>query len=204
MDLYKLPRFFVFRIVTFLEISDLISLGEVDLCFRNIIKVACSTEKLKEIWFKSVELESKSWIDFLILDFLNSKNDFGWTALHLASKNGKADHVKTLIEAGADLNTTNIYGYAALHSAVCLGKIDCIKVLIRAGADLNAKDNFGSTALHWAVAPYVNVDCVKALIEAGADINVKNSNGWTALNKARAYGTIDCVKVLIEADAEKI
>jgi len=75
-------------------------------------------------------------------------------ALILCSLYGKADALRTLIEAGVNLseNRTGIYEHGtALHHAVWSGNVEAVKVLVEAGADRTALDKaFKGTPLGWA------------------------------------------------------
>ncbi|HEU5165095.1 MAG TPA: ankyrin repeat domain-containing protein [Chitinophagaceae bacterium] len=70
---------------------------------------------------------------------------------------GRADMIKLLIEAGADVNVyidreSGFHSHAtALHQAVYSGSIESVKLLINGGAYLNAKDRiYDGTPLDWA------------------------------------------------------
>ena len=75
-------------------------------------------------------------------------------ALVLSALNGKADAMRRLIQAGADLNapSAGLYSHGRpLHHAVWSGSLEAVKVLVEAGADLNAKDSaWDGTPLGWA------------------------------------------------------
>ena len=75
----------------------------------------------------------------------------GGTALIVAALFDRAEIVKLLCDAGADVNARNEEGETALIWAAMGGKIEIVKILIDAGADVNAKDNDGCTALWWAL-----------------------------------------------------
>ena len=88
---------------------------------------------------------------------INSRDEYGKTALIAASQEGHEDIVKTLIDARADCNAIDGYrdtplvwaahndhingrGRTALMLAAVGGYIDIVKVLIEARADVNAQD----------------------------------------------------------------
>ena len=69
--------------------------------------------------------------------------------MHLASRCGKSDTVKLLINSGADVNITGEYGNTPLINAAVdydfrtLGEI-CLEMLLHAGAKINIVDGCGN------------------------------------------------------------
>ena len=92
-----------------------------------------------------------------------------------AARNGRANIVRLLIDAGADVNSDKVRKafYSACHHTKCL------KLFIAAGIDV--KRNSG--ALIKAVESG-SVKCVKLLLESGADVNVKYYTGYSVLRRA--------------------
>jgi len=120
-----------------------------------------------------------------------------------ASRNGRLEEVKMLIEAGADINTKNEWEDTSLMFASYHGYIDLVKLLIEAGADINAKNNYGSTALIYASA-HNHKEIVKLLLEAGADIDNKNKYGNTSLILASKNDNKEIVDLLKNYGAKLI
>ena len=81
----------------------------------------------------------------VIQDYINSgaelsvQEEYGWTALHFASREGKTECVRLLIGAGANLNVREEDGYTALHLASWHDNTECVKLLVNAGADKNIR-----------------------------------------------------------------
>jgi peptide-methionine (S)-S-oxide reductase len=75
-------------------------------------------------------------------------------ALILAALNGKAQAVKWMIEAGADVNrpSGDLYAHGTpLHHAVCSGSPATVQALVEAGADPSKRDTaWSGTPLGWA------------------------------------------------------
>jgi Ankyrin repeats (3 copies) len=75
-------------------------------------------------------------------------------AFVLSALNGKADALRRLIRAGADVNAPSaaLYSHGTpLHHAVCSGSLEAVEVLVGAGAELGAKDSaWDGTPLGWA------------------------------------------------------
>jgi peptide-methionine (S)-S-oxide reductase len=75
-------------------------------------------------------------------------------AFVLAALNGKADAVKWMVKAGADVNrpSADLYAHGTpLHHAVCSGSLATVRVLLEAGADPGRRDKaWNGTPLGWA------------------------------------------------------
>jgi hypothetical protein len=75
-------------------------------------------------------------------------------ALVLAALNGKAQAVKWMIKAGADVNrpSADLYVHGTpLHHAVCSGSLEAVQALVEAGADPSKRDTaWSGTPLGWA------------------------------------------------------
>ena len=92
---------------------------------------------------------------------INALDDYGYTALMYASRDGYTDIVKLLIEAGADVNAPAISMFFVINTV--FGQ--------KFGETLE-----GFTAL-MAASEYGHTDIVKLLIEAGADVNAMTEKG---------------------------
>jgi peptide-methionine (S)-S-oxide reductase len=75
-------------------------------------------------------------------------------ALVLAALNGKAEAVKWMVDAGADVNrpSADLYAHGTpLHHAVCSGSLATVQALVDAGADPGTRDTaWNGTPLGWA------------------------------------------------------
>ncbi len=119
--------------------------------------------------------------------------------LHKAAREGDADRVKELLDAGADVNGRNAdkqrLQYTPLHWAAYYGHLEIAELLISRGADLDAEDPDYSTPLYLAVEQ-AHPKVVAFLISKGAEVNVKsNAWGYTPLHRA-AWGPVVMVKYL--------
>ena len=108
--------------------------------------------------------------------------------LHKAAREGDADRVRKLLDAGADVNVRNAdkqrLQYTPLHWAAYYGHLEIAEILISRGADLDAEDPDYSTPLYLA-AEEGHPKVVEFLISKGAKVNVKNSRwGYTPLHRA--------------------
>lgn len=170
------------------------------------------------------------------LDILSEDGGLGegMTALmHVAGSffaTGKrAEVVKMLVDAGANVNLKGEEGFTALMRAAVAGYADSTKALIEAGADLNLRDDNGNTAMMLAednshskivrllkdagaseegmneialieAASQGNVEEVRILLQAGVDVNFRQDT--TALCEAVQTGNYEIVKMLIDAGAD--
>ena len=133
---------------------------------------------------------------------VNLRDNFGDTALTLASRNGHIGVVQALLakDAEMDLKQTR-YEETALIMASRNGHIDVVQALLEKGANVDLRDNGGNTALIWA-SEKGRTEVVKLLIERGAAVNAKNKDDRTALMLASASGRFDVVKLLIAKGAD--
>jgi uncharacterized protein len=112
----------------------------------------------------------------------------GLTALMLAARQGAAEGVRALAEAGADLNAVDPDGTTALNIAIINAHYDVAALLVDKGAGLDVGDAAGMTPLYAVVdmqhqEPMVNrplprpsgrlvpLDVVKILVDRGANPN---------------------------------
>ena len=140
---------------------------------------------------------------------INKKNEGGWTALMIASRNSRINNnmhnVEILLRSGADPNLHTNNGWTALMLASRISNIDSniqtVKMLLESEAKPNLKDNNGWTALMLA-SKYSNTDSniqtVEMLLRSGANPNLKDNNGYTALMLASRYSNnIKAIELLL-------
>jgi ankyrin repeat protein len=111
---------------------------------------------------------------------VNMRNRNGETALSIAAYLGRAQYVRRLVEAGAEVN---FFGWPPLAYAAYNGHAEIADYLIGRGAEVDAKTENGSTALFFA-SRLGHVETVKALLAHRADPAIVNDNGETALDWA--------------------
>jgi len=115
----------------------------------------------------------------------------GLTALHYAARQGHADAVKALVEAGANVNRISASDKtSALLIAITNGHFDIGHYLLEHGADPNLSDESGLAPLYatvdaewaplgWAPNPITgqekttHIELTKALLAKGADPNLR-------------------------------
>lgn len=156
-------------------------------------------------------------------------DDFGWTALHLAARDGAAEAIDALLDLEADVDRPLVNGATALHVAAHNGRSECIRRLAarratigigalhvwdKRGSDLRAmldkrtdrsaraaNHEFDTTPLHMAVAAG-HAEAAAALLEAGANANALSGSGATPLHVAAANDRADVVSRLVAAGAD--
>ncbi|KAJ7525848.1 hypothetical protein O6H91_17G070100 [Diphasiastrum complanatum] len=101
--------------------------------------------------------------------FVNVRNRYGASALHLAARKGHCAVVRLLLEHGALVSATTYtfgndpgYGSTALHLAAHSGSVGCVQELLAWGADRNQMDHTGYTPYNIAVK-HRNFTCAALL-----------------------------------------
>ena len=115
---------------------------------------------------------------------VNSSCYNDWTPLICASRHGKLDAVKFLVEHKAAVTEIDAGGWSALHHA-CAGGFDEIAAfLLDKGADFDKRNGDSDTPLILAVLAN-RESCVKLLLERKADATAQRRNGQAALDIAQ-------------------
>lgn len=135
-------------------------------------------------------------------EIINSTDNLGNTALHIAAYRGQSSVVEALIVASPLLTSSiNIAGETFLHMAVSGfqnpafrrfdRQIELMKQLMSGKVFkmediINAKNNEGRTALHMAIIGNVHSDLTKLLMSARSiNVNVRDADGMTPLDLLR-------------------
>ena len=129
---------------------------------------------------------------------VNTKDEDGRTALHLAAYNGHTEIAKLLLANNADVNVMDAVGQTqtALHIAAWQGHPEIAKLLLANNADVNVMDAVGQTPLNIA-AGNGDTELVELLIAKGADVNAKTRSERTPLHPAAIGGHKKVVELLI-------
>ncbi|CAH2075898.1 unnamed protein product, partial [Iphiclides podalirius] len=131
----------------------------------------------------------KSWLDM--------RNDYGHTALHLAVLSGNAVVTRMLVIAGASVALRDGNGDTPVHLAVATNNKDCLQALLAPVQDqpqanlpsvLNQKNYNGQMCVH--LAAYAGqMDLLRTLANHGANMNAgEGLAGWTPLHIAARRG----------------
>jgi len=103
---------------------------------------------------------------------INSKDESGDTALHIAVKKRNEVAIELLLRHGANPLLKNLQGYSAFDEAtVMLQNITILRLFFVAGVDINQFNAEGKTALHTA-AEIGNVDTIEYLLLRDADVDL--------------------------------
>ncbi|XP_062589225.1 NF-kappa-B inhibitor alpha-like [Saccostrea cucullata] len=130
-------------------------------------------------------------------------DDQGDTLLHIASREGYDDIVRTVLDTGdrqqvlSCIETLNYYGQTCLHIAANGLHHSVLKLLVSSGASVNIKDGmYNYTILHCVVQKHNSelLDYVLGLESIALDAT--SYAGETALQLAERLGFCDTAKVL--------
>lgn len=125
-------------------------------------------------------------------DQIDSVTTFG-TMLQIASREGKIDIAKYLINSGADVNIGGGFADSAMIDAVVQGHFDMVKLLLSHGAILDTS-TFAANALFTAISGGYP-DIAKYLIDQGIDLaaayHIGKIENCDALEYARQYGQME-------------
>ncbi|KAF5660277.1 Mg2+ transporter like zinc transport [Fusarium heterosporum] len=130
---------------------------------------------------------------------INKRDQYGFSALYLASRDGKGEIVECLLDLGADVNQkSTLIGSTALMEACCSPFLGPVEVLLRRGADLTPVNHHGMTALTLACVKG-HLTHVEALMRKGIDVTVCNREGHRPLCAAAEHGHTDIVLRILKS-----
>jgi len=95
----------------------------------------------------------------------------------------RAECVRLLAEAGADVNARDNKGNTPLHETF-LAEVE--EELLKLGADVNARNEDGETPIFTTV----DNDAIPLFIEHGADLTIRNNKGETVMEAAKEKGPL--------------
>ncbi|XP_007669679.2 ankyrin repeat domain-containing protein 27 isoform X4 [Ornithorhynchus anatinus] len=132
-----------------------------------------------------------------------SRDDRGYTPLHIAAICGQASLIDLLVSKGAVVNATDYHGSTPLHLACQKGFQNVTLLLLHYKANADVQDNNGNTPLHLACT-YGHEDCVKALVYYDVHscrLDIGNEKGDTPLHLAARWGYQGIIEVLLQNGA---
>jgi len=116
--------------------------------------------------------------------------------MHLTSD---LQHMRWMLENGADVEVENVRGKRPIHYAVSDEPVELVELLIQHGANIDAADIDGNRPLHKAVCYGLAV--VRLLVKHGAKMNVQNNSGETPLHEAVKCKQSDVIMFLLKEGA---
>jgi uncharacterized protein len=136
---------------------------------------------------------------------ITGTHDDDYTPVGIAAREGHAEIVALLRDAGADVRqVVGLMKGTPFHEAAYFGHADVINVLSQTGSetaeqpDVDAQGPYnGLTALHDA-AWHGHLDAVRSLIKAGARLDLLGHAGLTPRALALQYGYNDIASLLVE------
>jgi len=131
---------------------------------------------------------------------IEAKDQWGSRPLIRASKAGRPDALKALIELGAQVNSQQNDKFSGIQWAAHNNHSACVKILLDNNADTEILSSSDYTALLRA-SQAGNVAPTKLLVEAKCNIEHTDTAGYTALMRAAQYGHPAVVQLLVEKGA---
>lgn len=155
--------------------------------------------------------------------YVNTVDDSGMTAAHIAAEMGSHKIIQRLIAIGADINILDGQGRSPLdiafsrtrsdeHVAVAAILIENYSIIPNdqqfyyayqtiANHDMNLRFEGGMTPLHYA-AGYRHPALMRRLLDEGAYLEARDEQKDTPLHTAVSNGFFDIVRILIEHGAD--
>ena len=113
-----------------------------------------------------------------------------------AAKTNNLEHVRLLVEQGADKDKGDGIGKTPLWWASKNGHLEVAQYLVEQGAAMEKANNISITPLSVA-AQNGHLEVVRYLLEQGADRDKANLDGWTPLHWAAACGYLEIAMLLM-------
>ncbi len=142
--------------------------------------------RLRWLLARGAKLELKDWK--------------GWTALHWASAEGRAETVRELLARGAAVDPADDGGHTPLLNASSEGHLEVVRELLARGAAVDTADDGGHTPLLNA-SSRGHLEVARELLARGAAVYSANRNGHTPLILASAFGHLEVVRELLARGA---
>ncbi|MBN2290845.1 MAG: ankyrin repeat domain-containing protein [Pirellulales bacterium] len=136
----------------------------------------------------------------ILLDAKAVPSPLGWTDLSKAVAIGSRDELKHLLESSGIDNKRDCFGRTPGILAATIGSVEKGQLLLSHGWNVNERGKNQETAL-MCCASANHSNMLKWLIDAGADLDAVDDAQDTALILAAGRGWSDCVRLLLEARA---
>lgn len=130
---------------------------------------------------------------------INELNLKGESPLHVASRLGRVQVLKALLEGGAKCDVLGATGFA-VHTATKFNESECVVELLKADvSQVEVEDPlYGGTALHWAKTP----ELCRLLLDSGSNVNYLSKTGESPLHIMSRRGRFEAAMVLLTHGAD--
>ena len=129
-------------------------------------------------------------------DFVNDKEFFGWSPLHMASLSGQSIVAETLLSNHADPDSLDALHSTPLLWAAFFGHSNLVEVLLRHKANMDVTGNTENTPLDFAIERgFVSIAAM--LITNGANLGPHKWWGDTPLHHATEKENVELIKLLV-------
>ena len=126
---------------------------------------------------------------------LDSGDECGRTALHLAVSDSNEIVVRRLLDNGADIFVRDVAGMTALKYSIIEKNVCITKILIEYGADVNERYHHGRMPIHLCVNTRVP-ELLLLLLAHGADASATDNGGLDAIAIASQQEWLDGVNII--------
>ncbi|KAJ3166788.1 hypothetical protein HK101_011874 [Irineochytrium annulatum] len=130
---------------------------------------------------------------------VDTVNNDGWTALHIATKISTLEAVRILVDKSATLDTVTKSGNNLFHLACSNGRVEILKYLMPLMPEtvgFSTADSQGWRCVHFA-AFGGSIATLEILMNKGEALDTKAPDGKTILHIAAASGKLDVLKFAV-------
>jgi len=181
--------------------TDILAIRDVRL--YTLLHIACLNNQINICRILFSFLQRANVPQEQITEWVNTRTDEGFAAIHFASFKGNIEIIKILEHHGARLDVKNQRGLNVMHIAAQGDQPVSIAYFVRRGLDILEKDENGSSPLHWA-AYFGMENATYFLTSWGCDPNEKDLEfGCTPLHLAISSGNGKVVRRLLVKGADK-
>ena len=122
--------------------------------------------------------------------------------LHHSAYYGKLEHVRLLLDQGADIDKGNSFGATPLYLAAWKGHLDVMQYLVEQGASLDEATTKGNWTPLICAARNDLLEVARYLLEQGADREKADEDGRTPLHYAAFQGHLEISMLLMSYGAD--
>ncbi|KAL1500744.1 hypothetical protein ABEB36_006189 [Hypothenemus hampei] len=143
-------------------------------------------------------------------DLAESRDEDGFTPLHLAVITGNTQLITFLLANGADVHATDNEKHTMVHWATVCGTIVALRAVLAAGAPVSTPDIHGGYPLHYAAQmcggdkdPEIGMQVLHTLLtQKDVDVTVEDGDKRQPLLWAASAGSAKAILALIRAGAK--